>query len=125
MSKLPMQPIELDPDDGTPRFKLNPIVVWLLDAGPFDMNQLAILPNISKEERSQFAQLIGYSVSGYGELSYAVDVHEADEIADQLVSEVKPAPDVMAQVACPGPVKEGHRCKLAAGHEGMHEVADD
>jgi len=51
--------------------------------GPFDMNMLALMP-FTDEERSQLAQLIGYSVSGYGDLSYAKNVAEADEIAREL-----------------------------------------
>ena len=39
MNQHPMQPIELD--DGVIRFHKNAIVSFLLDAGPFDMNQLA------------------------------------------------------------------------------------
>lgn len=50
--------------------KQNEIVRYLLDAGPFDMNQLAALP-FSQDDRNQFAQLIGYSVDGFAELSYA------------------------------------------------------
>lgn len=36
------------------------------------MNKLAML-DFSKEDRQQFAQLIGYSLDGYGELSYVDD----------------------------------------------------
>ncbi len=36
------------------------------------MNDLAML-NFSNEDRIQFAQLIGYSHSGFGELSYVDD----------------------------------------------------
>lgn len=66
--KQPVQPVGLDAA-GVARFKDNKIVVFLLDAGPFDMNQLALM-NFSHEDRAQFAQLIGYSLAGYGELSY-------------------------------------------------------
>ncbi len=110
-TELPMQPIEMD-SGGIIRFKGNGIVRYLLDAGPFDLNQIAVLPNITREEASQFAQLIGYSVSGYGDLSYAVRVEEADAISDGVVDANR----------CPGPVKSGHTCKLPAGHDGMHEV---
>lgn len=65
----PMQAIYIDEDD-VARFRKNAIVAFLLDAGPFDMNQLAMMP-WSREDREQFAQLIGYSVSGFGDLSYA------------------------------------------------------
>lgn len=64
----PMQPTYYDENE-TVRFKHNAIVRFLLDAGPFDMNQLAAM-NFSREDREQFAQLIGYSVGGFGELSY-------------------------------------------------------
>ena len=36
----PMQPIEMD-SDGTPRFKANEIVRYLLDNGGIDLNQIA------------------------------------------------------------------------------------
>lgn len=64
----PLQPLFID-EDGTVRFKANAIVRFLLDAGPFDMNKLAIMP-WSNEDSEQFAQLIGYSLSGFGELNY-------------------------------------------------------
>jgi hypothetical protein len=69
--KHPVQPIVEDAD-GVQRFKANAIVRYLLEAGPFDMNQLAVIP-FSAEDREQFAQLIGYSLCGFGELSYVSD----------------------------------------------------
>lgn len=66
--KHPIQPLEQD-DKGTLRFKKNAIVCHLLDNGNFDLNDLAKM-DFSAEDRCQFAQLIGYSLSGYGELSY-------------------------------------------------------
>ena len=66
----PIQP--LYNDNGVTRFKANAIVRYLLDAGPFDMNHLAMLP-FSDDDREQFAQLIGYSLSGFSELSYVSD----------------------------------------------------
>ncbi len=89
--KHPMQPIILD-DEGTPRFKQNPIVRFLLDAGPFDLNQLAILPGTTPDDHAQFAQLTGYSVSGFGDLSYAdpETVAKADEEAGLLLGEEIP-----------------------------------
>lgn len=68
MKKHPIQPIIHTPD-GVYRFKGNKIVTFLLEAGPFDMNQLALMP-FDQDDRQQFAQLIGYSVDGYAELSY-------------------------------------------------------
>ena len=51
------------------RFKENAIVQFLLNEGPWDMNSLA-KKDFSAEDREQFAQLIGYSVSGFADLSY-------------------------------------------------------
>lgn len=67
----PIQPLSKD-NNGVLRFKQNAIVKYLFDAGPFDMNQLAVIP-FSQEDQEQFAQLIGYSLSGFGELSYVSD----------------------------------------------------
>lgn len=67
----PMQPLEKD-GHGVLRFKSNKIVRYLLDNGGIDMNHLAV-QNFSDEDRQQFAQLIGYSLSGYGDLSYVSD----------------------------------------------------
>ncbi len=72
MTKHPNQPIEYD-DNGVVRFKENKIVSFMLTAGRngsrFDMNMLAEM-DFPIEDRIQFAQLIGYSVSGFGDLSY-------------------------------------------------------
>lgn len=64
----PIQPLETD-EQHSFRFKQNKIVSYLLDNGGIDMNALAML-DFSVEDREQFAQLIGYSLSGFGELSY-------------------------------------------------------
>lgn len=86
----PLQPIIVD-EQGVARFRRNEIVSFLLDAGPFDMNQLARML-FNDTDREQFAQLIGYSVSGFGELDYASEetVRRADSIADRLAA---PSPD--------------------------------
>lgn len=67
-SQHPTQPLELD-GHGVRRFKRNAIVEYLLRNGGIDLNKLATL-DFSKEDRQQFAQLIGYSLSGYSELNY-------------------------------------------------------
>ena len=66
--KNPIQPLAND-ERGVLRFKANRIVQHLLDTHPAcDMNNLATL-DFTDDDRQQFAQLIGYSLSGYGELS--------------------------------------------------------
>ena len=67
----PIQPLGLD-EGGVLRFKENAIVRYLLDNGPHDMNHLAV-QKFSQEDREQFAQLIGYSRSGWSDLSYVRD----------------------------------------------------
>jgi len=82
-----MQVIEYD-KDGVIRFRRNHIVRHLLDNGPFDMNDIAC-GKFSRQDQEQFAQLIGYSVSGFGDLSYASPrvVRNADAIANALYEE--------------------------------------
>lgn len=65
----PIQPVMRD-QHGVVRFKANAIVEHLLEHGGIDMNAIARLP-FDNRDREQFAQLIGYSVSGFGELGYA------------------------------------------------------
>jgi hypothetical protein len=71
----PVQPLITD-EHGTTRFKENAIVSFLLDRARetkiADMNLLATIP-FTQEDREQFAQLVGYSLSGFGELSYVSD----------------------------------------------------
>jgi hypothetical protein len=85
MSAHPMQPIELDAE-GVPRFKANAIVRWLHESGRINLNEISVLP-VSDEDRAQFWQLLGYSTSGYGELSFIPEaiVDEADRQAEQLL----------------------------------------
>ena len=64
----PIQPLGIA-EDGVLRFKQNAIVRHLLDKGGIDLNQIACL-DFSREDREQFAQLIGYSHSGAHDLSY-------------------------------------------------------
>lgn len=87
-TRHPMQPIELD-ETGTPRFKVNEIVRFLVDWGRsrgMGLNELAAMP-FKREDFEQLAQLIGYSVSGFGDLSYASDevVEAADKEASRLL----------------------------------------
>lgn len=62
MSKHPIQPLVTD-EHGTVRFKANAIVRDLLDyssRGGFGLNEIAVRA-YNREDREQFAQLIGYS----------------------------------------------------------------
>lgn len=70
----PTQPLEKDAH-GVLRFKENRIVRDLLDVASrhgLSLNDIA-LGNYTKEDRRQLAQLIGYSLSGYSELTSYVD----------------------------------------------------
>lgn len=71
MTNHPIQPLAAD-DNGVTRFKRNAIVCHLLDHGGIDLNALAGM-DFSDDDRRQFSQLIGYSLSGYGELPYVDD----------------------------------------------------
>ena len=64
----PIQPLGIA-EDGVLRFKCNAIVRHLLDHGGIDMNAIACL-DFTREDREQFAQLIGYSHSGAHDLGY-------------------------------------------------------
>lgn len=58
---------------------------FLLDAGPFDLNTIR-RADFPQQDREQFAQLIGYSLTGFGELDYVSDeTYEAAERAAKRV----------------------------------------
>ena len=84
--KNPIQPLAKD-ERGVLRFKANAIVQHLLDTHPAcDMNKLACM-EFTVDDRQQFAQLIGYSLSGYGDLQSYVDdeaYNAAAHMADGL-----------------------------------------
>lgn len=70
----PVQPIVVD-DHGVLRFKKNTIVDNLYEHGVktgYGLNEM-YTESHTDEDRMQFAQLIGYSVSGYSTLSYVTD----------------------------------------------------
>lgn len=65
----PDQPLHRD-NHGVIRFKPNAIVRYILDQpGGLDLNDLSRM-GFSQADWDQFAQLIGYSKTGYDELSY-------------------------------------------------------
>ena len=85
--KHPMQNLVWD-KQGVIRFQENKIVRFLLDAGPFDMNQLACM-DFDTGDREQFAMLIGYSQSGASELSYVSDelYEKSCERVEEMIEE--------------------------------------
>lgn len=85
--KHPMQPIGYD-DHGVLRFKRNAIVEGLLNEGS-DMNVIMrrVLEGVyTREDYTQFIQLVGYSVSGAGDLS-SFD-RKVRKAADEEVSRI-------------------------------------
>ena len=63
---MPLQPIREH------RFVPNRIVEKLLKVAPIDLNDIACM-EFNEQERMQFAQLIGYSLGGFADLSYVDD----------------------------------------------------
>lgn len=84
--KHPMQPIYLAKDKVV-RFKENKIIVYLFNTGKLNLNEIACM-DFPKEDHQQLAQLLGYSVSGFGDLSYVPLklARECDAIAESLFS---------------------------------------
>ncbi len=90
----PMQPVGFDgratehSPRGVIRFKANEIVRFLLDKAPCNLQHLWNMRHegkFSEEDSAQLLQLIGTSVSGFGD-SEAPDelVEQADEAAEKL-----------------------------------------
>ncbi|MFU5074596.1 hypothetical protein ACM70V_14935 [Pseudomonas aeruginosa] len=112
---VPMQPLVKD-DHGVARFKANKIVNHLLDYASergCGMTELAKL-QFPDEDYMQFAQLIGYSVSGYSDLSYVSD--DSRGLAYAKLDLLTSAPDVAdAQVERPEVVETAVLILEAAG----------
>ena len=70
-ARHPIQQIVTD-QSGIARFRKNKIVEFLLESSKYDLNDLAMM-GFDDEDWTQFAQLIGYSVSGWSTLSYVSD----------------------------------------------------
>ena len=88
------------------RFKENGIVRRLVDrGGSWDWNQIAIMAqreNVPVEDVEQFWQLLGYSVSGYGDLSFIrpETVNAADDEAQRVVEDAESTVPVVDCAAC-------------------------
>ncbi len=110
--KNPIQPLANDAQ-GVTRFKANQIVRHLLDTHPTcGMNELARM-DFTDDDRQQFAQLIGYSLDGYGSLrryvsdeAYSTAAHMAEGLderdariaaLEQKLAEVRAAADALRE----------------------------
>jgi hypothetical protein len=78
--KHPIQRLYKD-EHGTIRFQSNKIIEFLVDFGLLDLNQIARMP-FPYEDREQLAQLLGYSLGGFAELSYVSD--ETYNLAEKI-----------------------------------------
>lgn len=101
--RQPTQPIVVD-GHGVHRFQKNEVIDYiirhaaeLIDTrgvpgvvpGSIDLNKLTVATqHVPRDDWMQFAQLIGYSVSGFGDLSYAdkTTVAAADRESARIVS---------------------------------------
>lgn len=112
--KNPIQPTYVDVQ-GVRRFKSNALVSALLEHGHrtgLGLNELAsrFSSPENDDDRRQLAQLIGYSVSGFGDLSYADDVTYTE--VERIWEGVDP---LQARV-------EALETTLAAVRDGMREA---
>lgn len=115
----PMQPV-YETDQGTIRFRQNVIVRELVDRdgergrvypqfparSDGGLNWIA-MQDFSRADQEQLAQLIGYSISGYHELSYVTD--ESAEKASALAHVIMPGAGGCRDKGCPihgGPITD-------------------
>lgn len=102
-----MQPLIKD-EQGVQRFQANTLVRALLDHGQatgLGLNELCVKfhPSEHKADWQQLAQLIGYSLGGYGSLSYVDD--EAYNTASYMAQGL-----------------DAQNAKIAALEEKLHEL---
>lgn len=119
----PLQPVDFDADGEVVRFKENKIVSWMLDQGRegqrFDLHMIGLevaRDRLPEADLVQLSQLIGYSVSGFGELSYAPTamVEECDRIVDWLVAARSGAAPADNPASAVEPAECGGGAKLSA-----------
>jgi len=92
-----MREVILD-DRGTARFKANAVVEWLFNTQRISLNDIAMYRDqFPAEDVEEFWQMLGYSVIGYGDLSFAQPetVEQADEAAYRLLHPEDYAPGGM------------------------------
>jgi len=86
MSKHPTQPLVVD-ENGVVRFKRNEVVRYMLDHPGTDLNVLGReveLGRLPVADYMQLMQLIGYSVSGYGDCAYSSEHEVWRKHADKI-----------------------------------------
>ncbi|MBN3780489.1 hypothetical protein G3O06_23530 [Burkholderia sp. Ac-20345] len=85
--KHPMQPIHVD-SKGVVRFVSNDLVSRLVDVYPGGLDAIASTAG-SVDDLEQLLQLIGYSVSGFGDQPYVRRevIEEADRAAGEIAKE--------------------------------------
>lgn len=115
----PTQPVVKD-DRGVLRFRENAVVRYIVDhagdvvhpgapaidpdtgrpyhQGKLDLGKLLSM-DFPQEDREQFAQLMGYSISGYHELSYVSD--ESCARASILAEQAEPGTGGCRDAGCP------------------------
>lgn len=94
--KHPIQPVILD--DGILRFRRNLVVRYLLDTGGLDLNDIG-RNDFPKEDLEQFYQLIGCTLSVFGDMPFVSDeVYEAARhMYEEGVPEEKARLEVLQQ----------------------------
>jgi hypothetical protein len=87
-------------EHGTVRFRENALVRHLLDNGGLTMNDLAVLDDVPIADHEQFAQLIGYSLGGFSELSYVTDktFYAAEKTSRFDVLAPMPSPEAIEKI---------------------------
>ncbi len=84
-----LQPIYLD-EEGRARFRVNKIVRFLWDTKKYSAEELRLMP-FSEADWQQFNSLIGYSVTGFLEVSNPSErlENEIDAKVQELLLEAK------------------------------------
>lgn len=91
--KHPIQPLVVD-SHGTIRFKENKIVRYLLDDSRHSLNSLGVIP-FDENDREQFLQLIGFSVTGFQDFDCVTDktkekvLKQFDKLETELLKKEK------------------------------------
>ena len=108
----PIQPL-IEDENGVTRFKSNKIVSFLAEGR---LNELTV-KGFSNEDWEQLAQLTGYSLSGFGSLSYVSN--EVYESANRMhvdgISEVEARANYLREMV--DTLRVGLRSPIAALYE--------